>query len=100
MNVGLRVNYFLPKKFRNLKEGVQNMELFRGYVKTKDKKCIEPFKNRTDLKTFDEIKDLPEFAGILAKDTVLIDVDDQETSEILYKIVQDLKLKCRVYETS
>lgn len=76
------------------------MELFRGYVKTKNKRCIEPFKNKKDLKTFDEIKDLPEFAGILAKDTVLIDVDDQETSEIIYKIVQELKLKCRVYKTS
>src|SRR5690606_13628613 len=90
----------MSKKFRNLKKGVQNMELFRGYVKTKDKKCIEPFKNRTDLKTFEEVKDLPEFAGILAKDTILIDIDDQETSEIFYKIVRDLKLKCRVYETS
>ncbi len=76
------------------------MGLFRGYVKTKDKKCIEPFKNRTDLKTFEEVKDLPEFAGILAKDTVLIDVDDPETSQILFKIVQDLKLQCRVYATS
>lgn len=76
------------------------MELFRGYVKTKNKKCIEPFKNRTDLKIFEEVKDLPEFAGVLAKDVVLIDVDDQETSEILFKIVQDLKLQCRVYATS
>lgn len=76
------------------------MELFRGYVATKNKRCIEPFKNKKDLKTFDEIKGLPEFAGILAKDTVLIDVDDQETSEIIYKIVQELKLKCRVYATS
>ena len=23
---------------------------FKGYVETKDKKCIEKFKNRTDLK--------------------------------------------------
>ncbi len=76
------------------------MELFRGYVETKNKRCIEPFKNKKDLKTFDEIKGLPEFAGILAKDTVLIDVDDQETSEIIYKIVQELKLNCRVYKTS
>ena len=76
------------------------MELFRGYVESKNKKCIEKFKDRTDLKTFKQVQHLPEFAGILAKDTVLIDIDDQETSEIIYKIVQELNLKCRVYKTS
>lgn len=76
------------------------MELFRGYVETKNKRCIEPFKNKKDLKTFEEVKDLPEFAGILASDVVLVDIDDPDTSEILFKLVQDLKLKCRVYATS
>ena len=32
---------------------------FKGYVKTKDKKCIEKFKNRTDFKSYEEVKDLP-----------------------------------------
>ena len=76
------------------------MELFRGYVETKNKRCIEPFKNKKDLKSFDEIKDLPEFAGVLASNVVLVDIDDPNTSEILFKLVQDLKLKCRVYATS
>lgn len=31
---------------------------------------------------------------------MLVDIDDFESSEILYKIVQDLKLKCRVYKTT
>ena len=38
---------------------------FKGYVETKDKKCIEKFKNRTDFKTYEQVKSLPEFAGIL-----------------------------------
>lgn len=76
------------------------MNLFKGYVETKDKKCIEKFKNRTDFKTYEQIKNLPEFAGILGNETILIDIDEFEPSEILFKIVKDLKLKCRVYKTT
>ena len=76
--------------------------LFKGYVPTKDKKCLMPFKNASpsDLRTYEEIRSLPEFAGILHENTILIDVDDFEQSEILMKIVEDYELRCRVYETS
>ncbi len=73
---------------------------FKGYVETKDKKCIEKFKNRTDFKTYDQVKDLNEFAGILANNAILIDIDDQEQSEILMDIVEAKQLNCRVYQTS
>lgn len=73
---------------------------FKGYVETKDKKCIEKFKNRTDFKTYKQVQSLPEFAGILATDTILIDVDEFEPSEILFSIVKEKQLKCRVYETT
>lgn len=76
------------------------MELFKGYVQTKNKKCIESFKDRTDLKTLEQVQHMPEYAGILGQETVLIDIDDAETSEILFKIVKDLELKCRVYQTT
>lgn len=73
---------------------------FKGYVETKDKKCIEKFKNRTDFKDYKQVQSLPEFAGILATDTILIDVDEFEPSEILFSIVKERQLKCRVYETT
>lgn len=73
---------------------------FKGYVETKDKKCIERFKNRTDFKTYDQVKVLPEFAGILARDTILIDVDDFDESEVLFEIIKNQNIKCRVYETT
>ena len=73
---------------------------FKGYVETKDKKCIEKFKNRTDFKTYKQVQSLPEFAGILATDTILIDVDEFEPSEILFNIIKEKQLKCRVYETT
>lgn len=76
------------------------MIIFKGYVETKDKKCIEKFKNRTDFKNYQQVKNLPEFAGILGNETILIDIDEFEPSEILFKIVQDLQLKCRVYKTT
>ncbi|MDX5686357.1 phage/plasmid primase, P4 family [Clostridioides difficile] len=77
-----------------------SFDIFKGYIITNNKKAAEKFKNVKKLKTNEQIKNLPEFAGDLAEETVLVDIDDFESSEILYKIVQDLKLKCRVYKTT
>lgn len=78
------------------------MEFFKGYVPTKDKKCLMPFKGKSasELQTYKQVKNLPEFAGILADDTILVDIDDFEESEIMMRIVNDLQLKCRVYKTT
>ena len=78
------------------------MDLFKAYVPTRDKKCLVRFKNRRsqDLYSLEDVEKMPEYAGILADETVLIDVDDFDESEILFHIVQDKKLKCRVYETT
>lgn len=73
---------------------------FRGYVETKDKQCVEKFKGRTDFKTYEQVKSLPEFAGILAEDMILVDLDDEESSDVLFKVVQDYSLNCRVYRTT
>lgn len=77
-------------------------KLFKGYVRTKNKECTMTFKNKspTDLLNYSQINNLDEYAGILNENTVLIDVDDYDQSEILMNIVEDLQLKCRVYETS
>lgn len=76
------------------------MELFKGYVRTKDKQCIERFKNRTDFSTLEEIKCFNEYAGILATDTVLIDIDDEKQSDILFNIVKEKQLQCKVIQTT
>ena len=75
------------------------MDLFRGYVRTKNKKCIDKFKDK-ELRSFEEVKDLDEYAGIIAKDVVLIDIDNAEQAEIMMNIVEDLQLDCRVYQTT
>lgn len=73
---------------------------FKGYVETDGKKCIEKFKNRSNFKTYEQVERLNSFAGILAKETVLIDIDDYEESEILFRIIKEKNLKCRVYKTT
>lgn len=78
------------------------MELFRGYVPTKKKKCTMPFKGvpSSQLMSYDDVKDLDEYAGILADDVILIDIDDKAQSDILMDMVEDLQLNCRVYQTT
>ncbi len=75
-------------------------DLYKGYIKTKNKQAAERFKDRTDFKTLDEVSPLPEYAGILEKDTMFIDIDDPDQSEILMDIVEALQLDCRVICTS
>ena len=73
--------------------------LYRGYVATKNKKCIEIFKDRDDFKTLEDVKKLPEYAGILAENTILVDIDDVEQSEMLMDIVEEFQLNCKVIQT-
>ena len=78
------------------------MELFKGYLETRNKKPLTPFKNKTakELLTAEQANNLTEYAGILGDDTILIDVDDFEESEILLDVVDALQLNCRVYKTT
>jgi putative DNA primase/helicase len=76
------------------------MELFRGYVKTKNKACLQKFANGEKLLTLEQAKKLNEYAGIIANDVILVDIDDEKQSEILMDIVEDLQLNCRVYKTT
>ena len=77
-------------------------QLFKGYVPTKNKQCTMPYKGKTseELLTLREASQHEEYAGILNDNTILIDVDDYDQSEILMRIVEDLQLACRVYETT
>jgi len=78
------------------------MDLYKGYVPTKNKQCTIPFKGKSpkELMTLDQVKDLPEYAGILNDETIMVDIDDSDQAEILMDIVEDLQLDCRVLQTS
>lgn len=74
--------------------------LYKGYIRTKDKNAIDKYKNTDNLKTLQEVQSLPEYAGILAPDTILVDIDDSKQSELLMNIIEHFQLNCRVYQTT
>lgn len=78
------------------------MELFKGYIRTNGKVAVEPFKDVDDseLRTYGDACRCKSFAGVLADDTVLIDVDNRDEAETFYEIVKQHNLLCRVYDTS
>lgn len=73
---------------------------FRGYVRTKNKHCTEKYKDRTNLPQLADVQHYPEYAGILAANTILVDLDDRDQAEILMNMVEALQLDCRVYQTT
>lgn len=77
-------------------------DLFKGFIRTKNKKAIDKFKNVSaeELHSFKEIQSLPEFAGILSQNIVLIDIDNEEESEILFNLVREKQLKTIVFKTT
>jgi putative DNA primase/helicase len=75
-------------------------ELYRGYVKTKNKACLQKFGHGEKLLKYADVKNLEEFGGVLADDVVLIDIDDSEQAEKLLEIVKTLNLNTKVLKTS
>ncbi|MFL2134178.1 phage/plasmid primase, P4 family [Desemzia sp. FAM 23990] len=73
---------------------------YKGYIETDGKKAIEKFKNINEFKNFEQVQSFMNYAGVLNEETILIDIDDYEQSEILMDIVEDKQLRCRVYETT
>lgn len=78
------------------------LNLYKGYVPTSGKKSTMPFKdkNSEELLTLEEVQKFSEYAGILDDDTVLVDIDDAEQSEVMLKIIENLGLNCKVLATS
>lgn len=77
------------------------MNLYKGYVPTQNKQAVMPFKDKSssELLTLKEAQRYSEYAGILADDTVLVDIDTEKETEILLNIVKSLNLKCKVLKS-
>ena len=77
------------------------MSFYKGFVPTKNKMAAMPFKDKTsnELLSLVEAQKFNEYAGILADDTVLVDIDTEEETNILLNIVKSLKLRCRVLKS-
>lgn len=78
------------------------MNYYKGFVSTSGKKATMSFKDKSssELLSLEEAQKYSEYAGILADDTVLVDIDDGEQANILLTIVKTKELKCRVLATS
>ena len=76
--------------------------LYRGYIPLDGKKAIMGFKNKTseELLTLEQASSFNSYGGVLSDNTILIDIDDLEQSDILFNIVQTKQLKCKVIETT
>lgn len=75
--------------------------LYKGYIALDGKKSIMPFKNKTsdELLTLEQASSFKSYGGVLNDTTILIDIDDYDQSEILYKIVVTKQLKCKIIKT-
>ena len=79
-------------------------DLYTGYIPLSGKKPPKgySFKNKkpSELLSLEEAKKNTGYGGVLSNDTVFIDIDDWEQSEVMMNIVEDLQLNCRVYQTT
>ena len=71
------------------------MNLYKGYIPTDGKMATMPFKNKSSNELFklERVSNFPSYAGVLSDDTILVDIDDYEQSEILLEIVKTKGLK-------
>ena len=76
--------------------------LYRGFVPTSQKRSTMAFKDKSasELLTLEEAQKFSEYAGILADDTVLVDIDNETESKIMLEVVKGKGLKCKVLATS
>ena len=77
-----------------------NKKIFKGFVPTKGKRPIESIRGRAEFYPLEEVKHLESYGGVLKDDVILVDSDDDNESDILFKIIQDLDINCNVIQTT
>lgn len=76
--------------------------IFRGYVTSDGKRATMKYKDVPDneLLSFEQVKNLPHYCGIIAEEYVLVDLDNQDEANILFDIVKKKDIKCQVRQTN
>lgn len=64
-----------------------------------NKQPIHKFKDPSQTKSAEEVKDFDNYAVIVPKGYIVLDFDTTDDAEIMFNIVKELKLKSRVYKT-
>ena len=75
--------------------------LYRGFIPTNGKKPLMTFKDKSssELLSLEQAQKFEEYAGVLAEDTILVDIDTEEETEILLNIVKAKQLRCKVLKS-
>ena len=76
---------------------------FRGYIRCDEKKASkEKYRDvpSEQLRTLDRARILPNYAGVLRKDAICIDIDNMEDANIVLGIVTETEMHCRVHRTT
>lgn len=77
------------------------MSLYKAYIPIRGKRALMPFKDKeaSELLTLEEVSNVAEYGGVLSDNTVLIDIDDEVQSDILFRLIKSLQVKCKVIAT-
>ena len=77
------------------------MSFYKGFVPTVGKTPQMAFKDKSssELLTLEEAQKFNEYAGVLADDAILVDIDTKNEADIMLKVVKSLGLKCRVLQS-
>ncbi len=77
------------------------MSFYKGFIPVKGKQSMMAYKNKSssELLTLEEAQKFYEYAGVLADDSILVDIDTEKETEILLNIVKTLELKCKVLKS-
>lgn len=76
------------------------MSFFNGYIRINNKKePLDKFKD-VPLRTLEDVQGCDGFAGVLAPETVLIDIDDQAQAQKLLDIIEAEEVLCQVRQTT
>jgi putative DNA primase/helicase len=77
------------------------MSFYKGFIPTNGKQPMMQYKGKTsdELLTLEQAQKFNEYAGILADDAILVDIDTEKETDILLNIVKSLHLKCKVLKS-
>jgi len=76
------------------------VEIYKGYLPTRNKKALKEFKDSNNLIVLDWARKLDEYAGVLKEGVGLVDVDEMESSDLLLRIVDGEGLTPQVLGTT
>lgn len=74
---------------------------YRGFVKTNGKVPLEEYKDKSQkLRSFEDVKDLEAYSGVVAANSVVIDCDTMEDAEMVLQIVKAENIRTLVYRSN